>query len=120
LLAEVFAAIVLATVRSIRWRKAFGVRGRRIRRGDISSKWRRAFGAFARFVQDPDTAIRAGVADVLGLAGDLAALPLVESLLRDRDLSRSSWQPNALSRAAGDPAGGLTTSNHHDDQRRGR
>jgi HEAT repeat protein len=42
-------------------------------------------GAFARFVQDPDVAIRAGVADVLGLAGDLAALPLVESLLRDRD-----------------------------------
>ena len=41
--------------------------------------------AFARFVLDPDTAIRAGVADVLGLAGDLAALPLVESLLRDRD-----------------------------------
>jgi HEAT repeat protein len=42
-------------------------------------------GSFARFVQDPDVAIRAGVADVLGLAGDLAALPLVESLLRDRD-----------------------------------
>jgi HEAT repeat protein len=42
-------------------------------------------GAFARFVQDPDSAIRAGIADVLGLAGDLAALPLVESLLRDRD-----------------------------------
>jgi HEAT repeat protein len=42
-------------------------------------------GSFARFVQDPDAAIRAGVADVLGLAGDLAALPLVESLLRDRD-----------------------------------
>jgi HEAT repeat protein len=41
--------------------------------------------AFARFVQDPDTVIRAGVADALGLAGDLAALPLVESLLRDRD-----------------------------------
>ena len=41
--------------------------------------------AFARFAQDPDSAIRAGVADVLGLAGDLAALPLVESLLRDRD-----------------------------------
>ncbi|MEO8259603.1 MAG: HEAT repeat domain-containing protein [Acidobacteriota bacterium] len=41
--------------------------------------------AFGRFAQDPDAAIRAGVADVLGLAGDLAALPLVESLLRDRD-----------------------------------
>jgi HEAT repeat protein len=42
-------------------------------------------GAFARFIQDPDSAIRAGIADVLGLAGDVAALPLVESLLRDRD-----------------------------------
>jgi HEAT repeat protein len=41
--------------------------------------------AFARFIQDPDAAIRGGVADVLGLAGDVAALPLVESLLRDRD-----------------------------------
>jgi HEAT repeat protein len=41
--------------------------------------------AFARFIQDPDTAIRGGIADVLGLAGDLAALPLVESMLRDRD-----------------------------------
>jgi HEAT repeat protein len=42
-------------------------------------------GAFARFAQDPDTVIRAGVADVLGLAGDLTGLALVESLLRDRD-----------------------------------
>ena len=41
--------------------------------------------AFTRFVQDPDTVIRAGVADALGLAGDLAALPLVEALLRDHD-----------------------------------
>ena len=41
--------------------------------------------AFARFTLDPDSAIRAGVADVLGLAGDVAALPVVESLLRDRD-----------------------------------
>jgi HEAT repeat protein len=42
-------------------------------------------GAFARFIQDPDSDIRAGIADVLGLGGDLMALPLVESLLRDRD-----------------------------------
>jgi len=41
--------------------------------------------AFSRHAQDPDVQIRAGVADVLGLAGDPAALPIVEAMLRDRD-----------------------------------
>jgi HEAT repeat protein len=41
--------------------------------------------AFARHAQDPDEQIRAGVADVLGIAGDVAALPIVESMVRDRD-----------------------------------
>ncbi|MEP7307507.1 MAG: hypothetical protein ABJA98_18545 [Acidobacteriota bacterium] len=40
---------------------------------------------FSRHAQDPDAQIRAGVADVLGLAGDAAALPIVEAMLRDRD-----------------------------------
>jgi HEAT repeat protein len=41
--------------------------------------------AFSRYAQDPDVQIRTGVADVLGLAGDTAALPIVEAMLRDRD-----------------------------------
>ena len=41
--------------------------------------------AFSRHAQDPDVQIRTGVADVLGLAGDTAALPIVEAMLRDRD-----------------------------------
>ncbi|OLC49056.1 MAG: hypothetical protein AUH43_08205 [Acidobacteria bacterium 13_1_40CM_65_14] len=38
-----------------------------------------------RQAQDPDARIRADVADVLGLAGDPAALPLAESLQKDND-----------------------------------
>jgi HEAT repeat protein len=38
-----------------------------------------------RYAQDPDPQIRTGVADAVGLAGDPAALPLVEGLLKDRD-----------------------------------
>ena len=41
--------------------------------------------AFARHAQDPDVQIRSSVADVLGIAGDVTALPIVESLVRDRD-----------------------------------
>jgi HEAT repeat protein len=38
-----------------------------------------------RQAQDPDARIRADVADVLALAGDPAALPIAESLLKDSD-----------------------------------
>jgi HEAT repeat protein len=41
--------------------------------------------AFARHAQDPDVQIRSGVADALGLAGDVAALSIVEAMVRDRD-----------------------------------
>jgi HEAT repeat protein len=41
--------------------------------------------AFSRPAQDPDARLRADVADILGLGGDPAALPLVESLMKDRD-----------------------------------
>ncbi len=41
--------------------------------------------SFNRSVQDPDARLRADVADILGLGGDAAALPLVESLMKDRD-----------------------------------
>ena len=41
--------------------------------------------AFRRHAQDPDVQIRSGIADVLGLAGDVTALPIVEAMVRDRD-----------------------------------
>jgi HEAT repeat protein len=41
--------------------------------------------SFRRHAQDPDVQIRSGIADVLGLAGDVAALPIVEPMVRDRD-----------------------------------
>lgn len=47
-----------------------------------------AFGranAFARHTKDPDPHVRADVADILGLAGDPAALPLLEPLTKDAD-----------------------------------
>jgi HEAT repeat protein len=40
---------------------------------------------FTQQLQDPDPRLRADVIDVLALAGDAAALPLVERLLTDRD-----------------------------------
>jgi HEAT repeat protein len=41
--------------------------------------------AFSRQAQDPDARRRSDTADVLGLAGDPAALSIVEPLLKDRD-----------------------------------
>jgi HEAT repeat protein len=40
---------------------------------------------FTQQLQDPDPRVRTDVIDVLALAGDAAALPLVERLLTDRD-----------------------------------
>lgn len=40
---------------------------------------------FARLAQDPDARVRADIADILGLARDPAALPIVESMATDRD-----------------------------------
>jgi HEAT repeat protein len=40
---------------------------------------------FTQQLQDPDARIRADVLDVLALGGDVAALPLVEKALTDRD-----------------------------------
>ncbi|MBI4484376.1 MAG: HEAT repeat domain-containing protein [Acidobacteria bacterium] len=42
-------------------------------------------GAFSRYVQDPEPSVRIDVADILGLAGDPAALPLIEPLTKDTD-----------------------------------
>jgi hypothetical protein len=62
--------------------------------------------AFLRHAQDPDVQIRTGVADALGLAGDPAALSIVEPMLRDRDpqvvlsAERAVARLNALRRPA--------------------
>src|SRR5262249_55999876 len=40
---------------------------------------------FAPHLLDPDERIRLDIVDALGLAGDRAALPLIEPLLQDRD-----------------------------------
>src|SRR5262249_10438259 len=42
-------------------------------------------GWFARYVQDPDSRMRADVADILGLCADAAALPIVEQMMNDPD-----------------------------------
>ena len=41
--------------------------------------------AFERAAQDPDTRMRADVADILGLAGDSAAIAIVEPMQKDKD-----------------------------------
>jgi HEAT repeat protein len=86
LLAGTFAAVVLSNAQLEPLAEA-------LRRPRLADQARRYLievapgrtSAFARHAQDPDEQIRAGVADVLGLAGDVAGLPIVESLVRDRD-----------------------------------
>lgn len=67
-----------------------------------------AFGrpiAFARYTQDPDPRVRLDVADILGLAGDPAALPLLEPLTSDKDpqVVRAAGRAVARLRAASQP-----------------
>jgi HEAT repeat protein len=40
---------------------------------------------FGRYAQDPDPGVRADVADVLGFSGDVAAQPIVETLIADQN-----------------------------------
>ena len=54
--------------------------------------------AFTVFAQDPDAAVRSDIADVLGLAGDPAALSLAESLLADRDQQVAKAAERAVAR----------------------
>ena len=54
--------------------------------------------AFSVYAQDPDAAIRRDIADVLGLAEDLAALSLAESLLTDRDQQVAKAAERAVAR----------------------
>ena len=54
-----------------------------------------------RQAQDPDARMRADVADVLGLAGDPAALPLAESLVKDNDPQVARAAERAVARLRG-------------------
>jgi HEAT repeat protein len=58
--------------------------------------------AFASLAQDPVARLRADVADVLGVSGDAAALPIVEPMMQDRDpqVVRSAGRAVARLRAA--------------------
>jgi HEAT repeat protein len=38
-----------------------------------------------RYAQDPDPGMRADIADILGVSGDAAALPVIEALVKDQD-----------------------------------
>lgn len=54
--------------------------------------------SFVRHLQDPDARIRLDVVEALGLAGDPAALPLVEPMLNDRDGSVAQAAARATAR----------------------
>jgi HEAT repeat protein len=63
---------------------------------------------FGRHLLDSDAQIRADVADVLGLAGDPAAIAAVEPLMGDRDPQVALAAERALTRlraVQGKPAG---------------
>ena len=53
---------------------------------------------FSRHLLDPDAHVRADVVDVLGLAGDPAALGLIEPLLTDRDPDVARAAEHAVAR----------------------
>jgi len=54
--------------------------------------------AFSKQLMDPDARIRFEIVDVLGLAGDAAALPVVEPLTKDRDAQVAKAAERALAR----------------------
>jgi HEAT repeat protein len=53
---------------------------------------------FTRVLQDPDAHLRADAVDALGLAGDPAALPLVEPLVNDKDPDVAKAAERAVAR----------------------
>ena len=53
---------------------------------------------FRRYAQDPDAHIRSGMADVLGLAGDVAALSILEPMRRDSDPQVAQAAERAVAR----------------------
>ena len=54
--------------------------------------------ALLRYAQDPDARLRADMADILGIAGDPAALRIVEPLLQDRDAQVAASAARAAAR----------------------
>ena len=54
--------------------------------------------ALAPHAQDPDAAVRRDIADALGVSGDQAALPIVDTLARDADPGVSQAARRAASR----------------------
>ena len=54
--------------------------------------------AFRPHLQDPDARIRLDLVDVLGLAGDVAAIPIVEPLVSDRDPQVAGAAERAVAR----------------------
>lgn len=60
---------------------------------------------FTRYMQDPDPRTKADVADILGLAGDPAALPVLQPLVRDPNTQVARAAQRASARLdAGRPA----------------
>jgi HEAT repeat protein len=57
--------------------------------------------AFVGLAQDPAARIRADVADVLGLSGDAAAVPIVEPMIQDRDAQVVRSAQRAVGRLRG-------------------
>lgn len=57
--------------------------------------------AFARHLQDPDERVRRELVDMLGLAGDPAAAPLIEPLTKDRDQAVAQAATRAIARLRG-------------------
>jgi HEAT repeat protein len=61
--------------------------------------------SFARFLLDPDERIRQGIVEALAVAGDPAALPLLEPLLQDRDPQVARLAERAVARLRARSAG---------------
>jgi HEAT repeat protein len=53
---------------------------------------------FVRFAHDPDPKMRAEIADILGMAGDPAALSILEPLVRDEDKQVTAAAQRATAR----------------------
>jgi HEAT repeat protein len=58
---------------------------------------------FANHLQDPDVRIRLELVDLLGLAGDVRAVPLIEPLLKDREADVAFAAARALARLGTTP-----------------
>jgi HEAT repeat protein len=53
---------------------------------------------FAKHLQDPDAKVREELADVLGLSGDISAIPFIEPIIKDREPDVAFAATRALAR----------------------